>query len=644
MKIARNLGLAFVHARWSLALIACFAANPALAQLRDSESGFFEELPVVLSASRLPQPLSEAPAAVTVLDRDFIRATGYRDIGRLFRLVPGFTVVHDRAHTSALSYHGLAASFASNKMQVLIDGRSVYSNYLAGGVDWGGLPITIDEIDRIEIVRGSSSATYGSNAFLGVVNIITRHSAEDAGAMVSLRAGNRGQLDAASRVGMRTRDASARLSAVHMQDSGFARLNDSRRSSIATLRADYRLSAASEITLSAGANSSLRGLGYYDDSDNFVRNVDSLHDFVHLRWRYAPNPDEELSAGYYHNTERGRELQPYPEFNFVADNSRKAHRDNVDVQHYFRPLKNLRLLWGAEARRDEVTAPSFFPGSPGRSTTLGRVFANAEWRAAEPLLINAGGMYEKYEGASGRFAPRLFANWQAAPGHTLRAGALRAYREPSLWEHEGDLEIGDFVGIVSQGRLDPERVVTHELGYLGTLPWWSTMVDVRLYRERVSDLVFFRPLPGGQRLLANRSDDVRIRGVEWQVKTHPHETADLIWSHALTSIDASSIDLVDSVPPYSASLTWLQRYPKGISSTLSLIRVGPTQWLDSREVPAYTTVDAQLSWRFRAGRSSNELSFGLINGGSRHEEWRLSRTRPNPVEHFWYVAWRTELR
>ena len=477
MYTTRNTGLQRFVGLWGpVAMFGCLFAGQGWAALRDSESEFFEELPVVLSASRLPQPLSEAPAAVTVLDRDFIRATGYRDIGRLFRLVPGFTVIQDRGHTSALSYHGLAASFASNKMQVLIDGRSVYSNYLAGGVDWGGLPITIDEIDRIEIVRGSSSATYGANAFLGVVNIITRHSAEDSGAMLSVLGGNLGQFDASARLGASFDDLSLRVSATHREDDGFKAISDDRRNSVATLRADYRLSSRTELTFSAGLNSSLRGLGYENDPGNGRRDLDSLHEFVHLRWRYAPNPDEEWTAGYYHNTERGRELQFVPilpaPFTTV-DNSRVAHRDNLDFQHYFRPYTSLRLLWGGEARREEVSGDSFFPGEPGRTTTVGRVFANAEWRAVDPLLINLGGLYEKFEDQSARLAPRLFANWQLAPGHTLRGGVLRAYREPSLWEQKGTVEFGPFIAIESQGRLEPgagdhagDRLSRHAAAFL----------------------------------------------------------------------------------------------------------------------------------------------------------------------------------
>lgn len=628
-----------------LALLGGLLAGPAGAVQIDGERGFFEELPVVLSASRLPQPLSEAPAAVTVLDRDFIRSTGYRDIGRLFRLVPGFTVVQDRGHTTALSYHGLASSFASNKMQVLIDGRSVYSNYLAGGVDWGGLPITIDEIDRIEIVRGSSSATYGANAFLGVVNIITRHSAEDSGAMLAVLGGNLGQADAAARVGARVGDLSLRVSATHMQDDGFKAVVDNRRNAVATLRADYRLSSRSEFTFSAGVNSSLRGLGYLNDPANGTRDLDSLHEFAHLRWRYTPEADEEWTAGYYHNTERGRELQFVPilpaPFTTV-DNSRVAHRDNVDFQHYFRPFAGLRLLWGGEARREEVSGDSFFPGEPGRSTSVGRAFANAEWRAADPLLINLGGLYEKFQGESGRLAPRLFANWQFAPGHTLRGGLLRAYREPSLWEQKGTVEFGPFIAIESQGRLDPERVTTQEIGYLGMLPFLSSLLDVRVYRERINNLVTLESRGALPRRIVNQQEEVRIRGIEWQWKARPSESTDLIWSHALTRIESAAPNGRSSMPPYSSSLTWQQRYGRGISSTVSLINVGTTEWLDSQSIPSYTTWDGRIAWRFRAGASNNELAVGLINGGPRHEEWRLPGRFPNPVEPFWYLSVRTE--
>lgn len=632
------------------AAFSCLAA--LCAQAQDTERGFFEELPVVLSASRLAQPLADAPAAVTVLDREFIRATGYRDLGRLLRLVPGFTVVQDRGHTSAVAYHGLAASFAPNKMQVLIDGRSVYSNYLAGGVDWSGLPITLDEIERIEIVRGSNSAAFGSNAFLGVVNIITRDSTLDQGAGVSLSTGSRDLLDGAAHVGLSHDGLSMRLSVEHLQDSGFRGVADDRRSSIATLRADYRLSSRTTITLQTGSNASRRVNGYADDPLNLERPLESRQGFIHLRARYTVGADEEWSFGYYHNSERATEIAPAPVLSLFGlepqiDYSRRAWRDNVDFQHHFSPAQGWRVVWGAEARRDGVESAIFFEGDPQRTTSLARGFGNLEWRASTSLLINAGGLYERYQGKKPQFAPRLFANWEFVPGHTLRVGSATAYREPSLFEQQGRVPGLNALGQVvvdtaSLGKLEPERVRSYEAGYFGILPA-ATTLDVRLFRERVTNLVVFRDGPSGQPdVIDNSRDLVTIRGIEFQLKTRPLRDTELIWSHALTRIESDNQSLRNSMPPYSASLTWLQHYWGGVSSTLSLFSVGPTEWRDSKPVASYVTWDGRLAWRFKAGRADSELALGLINGGVRHEEWGLPRRPPNPTDRFTYVSVRTE--
>ncbi|MCD6704864.1 MAG: hypothetical protein LT080_00220 [Thiobacillus sp.] len=101
-----------------LCLLLAAGALPARAAL--TESDFFDDLPVVLSASRLSQPVNEAPAAIIVIDQDMIRASGFRDIPDLFRLVPGFTAAYIRDNTWGVGYHGLADAF-SRRMQVLLN-------------------------------------------------------------------------------------------------------------------------------------------------------------------------------------------------------------------------------------------------------------------------------------------------------------------------------------------------------------------------------------------------------------------------------------------------------------------------------------------------------------------------------------------
>ena len=181
---------------------------------------YFGELPVVLSASRLVQTVDEAPAAVTILDQDTIRASGARNIAELFRLVPGFQVGYQNGHEPTVTYHGLADAYA-RRLQVMIDGVSVYSP-IYGGVDWNLLPIGVDDIERIEVVRGPNGASFGANAFSGMVNIITRASLTGGrGTLASLNSGGNGIADWSLQHGDSGVDWRYRLSVGQRADHGF---------------------------------------------------------------------------------------------------------------------------------------------------------------------------------------------------------------------------------------------------------------------------------------------------------------------------------------------------------------------------------------------------------------------------------------
>ncbi|HSB96745.1 MAG TPA: TonB-dependent receptor plug domain-containing protein, partial [Spongiibacteraceae bacterium] len=130
-------------------------------------------IPQVLTPVRLKQPRTEVPASVTVIDRDLIAATGLRDLPEILRLVPGMAVGERSGWDSVVSYHGTNRR-NGRRMQVLIDGRSVYQAGLAT-IEWSDIPVAIEDIERIEVTRGPDTAAYGANAFLGIINIITKH-------------------------------------------------------------------------------------------------------------------------------------------------------------------------------------------------------------------------------------------------------------------------------------------------------------------------------------------------------------------------------------------------------------------------------------------------------------------------------------
>lgn len=134
-----------------------------------TEDDLMGDIPVVLSVTRLPQSTTDTPMAITVLDRAMIEASGFIEIPDLLRLVPGFQVgLSWRDHHTAVTYHGQSDGL-SRRMQVLIDGRVAVGS-LFGLVDWDRLGITIDDIERIEVIRGPAGVAYGSNAFTGVIN------------------------------------------------------------------------------------------------------------------------------------------------------------------------------------------------------------------------------------------------------------------------------------------------------------------------------------------------------------------------------------------------------------------------------------------------------------------------------------------
>jgi len=217
-----------------------------------SEADYLTDMPIVLSVSRLPQRLDETPGAVTILDREMIRLSGARDVADLMRLVPGFqsSSSFERIAPQA-SYHGAFTSY-SNQLQVLVDGRSVYSPYFVGSTEAGLQTVALEDIERIEVLRGSNSAAYGARAMLGVINIVTRHTTDTLGVSVGVTNGQNGIRDARASIGWGQPDASFRLGVDRRGDDGLAGANGHNEINRVNFRADLRPNARDEVQLRFG--------------------------------------------------------------------------------------------------------------------------------------------------------------------------------------------------------------------------------------------------------------------------------------------------------------------------------------------------------------------------------------------------------
>ncbi len=627
------------------------------------EHSFLEALPVVLSASRLPTPLGETPASVTVIDEALIRATGYRDLARLLRLVPGMQVGQARGHRHLVTYHGFALEHP-NQMQVLIDGRPAHLPNDHSGADWSALPLAIEDIERIEVVRGPNAASYGTSAFLGIINIITRHTRAEVGSSVGVTAGSHGTRDAIARGVHQGDSLGIRATAQHQRDDGFSALSDTRELTRANLRADLQLGLIDELTVSAGATHGRRGEGFAGTRFEVEGLRNGLQDtsVVDVQWRRAPDARQELLIALSHQRERYREGWfgrgsffdgiNTVELTVPANNDRDTRRTELRLQHRFTPAPGLRTLWGAEWRHDRMAAPFLFRDLGEHDRAEHRLFGSAEWRAAPQWLWHAGAMAERIEGDRMRLAPRVALNWQAVPGQTWRAGYSRAFRQPSIFERNSDVQIrlgpqfGDLL-LARRHRPNPEvrpqRVDAFELGYFAELPGARGLFDARLFQERSIDMIrrsavphdplppqIEALLPGVQAALgstqwANIPDAVRLTGLEYQLRIVPWSDGELIFNHAILRARSRDSQLARPVAPHTASLTWLQR-AGAWESALTVLHMERSRLgngfspNDRSTLPAYTTLDASLALNLSAGPRPTTLRLAGVNLLGRHLE------------------------
>jgi iron complex outermembrane receptor protein len=176
-------------------LIAATLAAPVKgADTPASLSGHAEELSLeqlisiqVTSVSKKETSLEQSPAAITVITAEDIRRLGITTIPDALRLVPGMDVAQINGHEWAVSARGFNNQFA-NKLLVLVDGRAVYTPTF-GGVFWDVQDIPLEDLDRIEVIRGPGATLWGANAVNGVVNIITKSAKDTQGVLVSVTGG-----------------------------------------------------------------------------------------------------------------------------------------------------------------------------------------------------------------------------------------------------------------------------------------------------------------------------------------------------------------------------------------------------------------------------------------------------------------------
>ncbi|MCA1979000.1 MAG: TonB-dependent receptor [Thiobacillus sp.] len=598
--------------------LACAHGAGAWAASADtfSEDLFLAELPLVSSASRLPQAPDRAPAAVTVITREMIEASGFRQLPDVFRLVPGMQVSWVAGNIPTVTYQGLSSIF-SRHVQVLVDGRSVY-NPGYGSVQWRGIPLALDDVDRIEVVRGPNAATDGANAVAASIHIFTRPVAATPGWTVAGALGSTHIRDGLVRHAGSRGDWQWRLTLNSRQDDWLDGRDDRARDHLLDSRVEWRPSARDELTFQAGG-----ALGEWNGSTVDLafspkQTTDFSSAYVQARWLRTLSADNEWSLRFDHTYTRADERFP-PLFGVLDPDNFDYwfSRSALEFSMQARPFESLRTVWTAEARQDRARSPSLV-GPETHAGNMYRLSGNAEWGFAPDWVLHAGLMLEKHYNAGTRFSPRVAVNWLPAAGHAFRLGASRAWRSPTILEQESDfaLRLGGAVYdqiLLSPFELKPERMDSAELGYLFHRGRLS--LDTRLYHNRLVDIIDSDSsyVIAGEisnsisNIVFANLNEARQTGFEYQLRWQSGKATWLTLAQSWAVTRGDTRDLRRSAPAHQLAL--LANHDFGpVVASLGYYRRGTMRWVNYDDVPAHDRLDLRLAKRFKWNGARAEVA------------------------------------
>lgn len=638
-----------------------------------SESEFLADVPTVLSVSRLAQPTSEAPSAVTVIDRDMIRASGFREIADLFRLVPGFYVGHFSGHEQVVG-HGLTNRYFG-RIQVMVDGRSVYLP-MWGQVQWSDLPLAVDDIERIEVTRGPNAASYGANSFQGVINIVTRHAREDKGTLLSFVTGENGVNDSKIRHGGTLADWDYRLTLGQRADDGFENRNDSKHVNLLTLRADRQLDQTDSLQVQLGYNGGTRGMGFTGYELDPYRDKSIESHYQQFKWQRAVGADDETSLQFshaYHGVTDTAVTAPFvwsglQIYSTVWNQELRSERYDLEFQRNQSPVDGLRLAWGGSVRLDNVYAPIYLGTSESKTNHQQQLFGNGEWRVTPSLIFNAGAMFEHNDVTGSDWSPRAAINFHLTPNNTFRVGTSKAFRTPTLLEENAKFynilpvntptTLVAVPSYISAGGLKPEEVTSTEVGYLGRLVNYGLSLDIRAYRDEIENVInAYRPpkmdvfIPGVGTVQLDywgfKNDAlVEITGVESQLRWSPDSTTHFIFGHSYTHVVSHSPDkdsaegLERSSPNHIFNLLAMHGFGSGLNVSLGYYHVSEMKVLgDGEPLGVNRRLDARIAQKFRVAGKRVEAALVLQNLLAPYYEFRPD----NRFDKRMFVTFRLEL-
>jgi iron complex outermembrane receptor protein len=632
----------------AVVLFLCSSSGEAYAQSEHegtadlTELSFAELLDVtVTSVARKEQGLLEAPAAVYVLSGEEIRRSAATSIPEALRYVPGVQVAQIDANKWAVSVRGFNGRF-SNKLLVLIDGRIVYTP-LYSGVFWDAQDMDMDDIDRIEVIRGPGATLWGANAVNGVINIITKSTSETVGgrlhalagneerALVSLRYGGQAGKNGDYRVFGKwfDRDGSVDLNGDDVpNDWDMGRLG---------FKGDWRVAGKDLVSVEVGAHRGDVGERVFEalPVPPLVSMTDANQDvrgyFAMTAWHRDQGANRSLDVNLsFERTDRRSVLL-------------NENRQNVDLNFQQRLPAGRRqdLIWGAQFRHtgDDIDNTAGFAADPD-SRVLSRYgfFAQDEIKIRPDEVHLILGMKLEYNDYTRwEVQPNVRVLWRPNPSQTVWGSIARAVRIPGRAERDGlaILAVGVqppgspanpfplplYPGIKGNGSLNSENLIAYEAGYR-VKPVENLILDLALFWNDYDDLRSLAngvpscapsgvPAPVGcsagdtaiiAPLMLGNDTEGHSKGFELSADWHAGKTFRLRGNYSYLDLDltsssssgaAAGLNMSGSDPEHQVAIhTFWQARPT-LQIDLGVRYVGELVGLG---IDDYTALDVRIGW------------------------------------------------
>jgi iron complex outermembrane recepter protein len=610
----------------------------------------------VTTVSKRAQPLSQAPAAVTVITSEDIRRSGMTNVPDLLRMVPGLAVANIDSNAWAITARGFNNQFA-NKLLVMIDGRSVYTP-LFSGVYWDVQDLLLEDIDRIEVVRGPGGTLWGTNAVNGVINIITKDAAQTQGLLVSGLGGNLDRVQAGARYGGAISDQAHYRAYLKywnrndFDDRGGIPAHDHWDTARGGFRTDWQPTDADRLTVQGDYYS-----GKTRDTSLLLARTDNdvSGGNVIARWSHELSKDSDLQLRlWYDRTVRNGNL---------LDETRDTF--DVEMQHRFIPLARHDLVWGAGYRltADKIGNSSSVRFEPdARNVQLANAFVQDEISVVENLLsLTLGTKVEYNDYTHFEFLPNVRALLTPWERQSFWLAVSRAVRAPSRAENDVTLLVPSaspppqFEQLNGNRHFDSEKVLAFELGYR-TQPFARVSTDIAAYYNIYNDLRSLEPqaplinFPGPGLVTVPVSGenrlDARGYGVEASVAWSVVDSWRLDAGYTLMLLDIQQQSSADPTARGQAHDTPAHQFHVRSRVDLPWHFEFDTAlyWVDevsNQNVSDYARLDARLGWRPLPALEISVAGQNLAQ--DHHDEFGPSYTAlPTSVPRSFYgkVTWR----